>query len=107
MKSLTFSRGERRMLAALAIFGLLVPNGVFVYYFVTDPEMARAAMSNPISLVFMTEAFFLMFLFAWLRKAASRTPSGWAFIIMSLVGSMVFSVPASLYWAFRPRRTDD
>ncbi len=104
MKPLIFTPLELRVLALLAIFGLLVPNGIFVYYFFNDPEVSRIAMSNPISLVFMTEAFFLMFLFAWLlRKAGSTKPNGLVFIIMSLVGSMVFSVPAALWLTFRNR----
>lgn len=107
MKPLTFSPGELRVLAALALFGLLVPNGVFIYYFFTDPEVTQIAMSNPISLVFMTEAFFLMFLFAWLlRKTASKRPTGFLFIVMSLLGSMVFSIPASLYLTFKNRRAE-
>ena len=104
MKPFVLSSTELRVLAALAVFGLLVPNGVFVYYYFNDPEVTRIAMSNPISLVFMTEAFFLMFLFAWLlRKVACTKPNGLAFIIMSLAGSMVFSVPAALWLAFRNR----
>ncbi len=106
MKSLVFTPLELRVLAGLAVFGLLVPNGIFIYYFFNDPEVSRIAMSNPISLVFMTEAFFLMFLFAWLlRKSGSTKPNGLAFVVMSLVGSMVFSVPAALWLTFRSRRT--
>ncbi|MAE59956.1 MAG: hypothetical protein CMJ49_01215 [Planctomycetaceae bacterium] len=86
----------------LAVFGLLIPNGAFIYFFVTDPQVTRAAMTNPISLVFMFEAFVLMLLFAWLlRRAGVRRPSGLVFIVMSLIGSMVFSVPAALALVFR------
>lgn len=104
MKPITLSKTERIVLVSLTIFGLVVPNGFFVYYFVTSPETTRAAMSNPISVVFIAEAFILMFLFAWLlKKADVKKPSAWVFVMMSLVGSMVFSVPATLYMISRNR----
>lgn len=98
MKPIRLTNIEGKILVLISFFGLLVPNGVFIYFFITSPETASAAMSNPISLVFIVEAFFLTFLFAWLlRKAGVKKPTGLVFIIMSLVGSMVFSVPATLY----------
>lgn len=93
------------VLLALALFGLLVPNGIFIYCFATDPAAVRGVMTNPIALVFVAESFFLMFLFAWLIKTAGlKQPGGLAFVVMSLVGSMAFSIPAALYlWAKREK----
>ena len=106
MNPITLSRTETRILAALAIFGFLIPNGVFVYSSITNQEAVEAAFANPISSVFIVEAFFLMFLFAWLlKKAKVEKPTGLVFIIMSLVGSMVFSVPAALYLILRDKDT--
>lgn len=100
MQPITFTHREAAGLAALAVFGLLVPNGVFIYFFATDPALLRAALTNPLSLVFILEAIFLMFLFAWLvGRMGLRRPSGLAFVMMSLVGSLAFSVPAVLYLA--------
>ncbi len=102
MKSIVLTSRESFVLAALAIFGLLVPNGIFLYYFFAAPEVVRQAMSNPIALVFIAEAFFLMFLLAWLlRRAGSTKPTGGVFVVLSLVGSMAFSVPAALWLALR------
>lgn len=107
MKPLTFTPAELRFIGVLALFGLIVPNGIFLYYFFSSPEVMQAAMSNPISLVFISEAFLLMFLFAWLlRKVGSTQPSGFVFILMSLVGSMVFSVPAALWLAGKKRGSE-
>ena len=107
MKPITFTSTESKMLAALAAFGLLIPNGIFIYFMLMDQQVAKSALTNPISLVFITEAFLLMFLFAWLiRKVSSRRPSGFAFILMSLLGSMVFSVPAALYLMSRSADKD-
>ncbi len=93
-------------LLALALFGLLVPNGIFLYCFATDPAAVRGVLTNPLALVFVAEAFFLMILFAWLiKKAGLKQPGGLAFVVMSLIGSMAFSVPAALYlWAKNEKR---
>ncbi len=95
-----FTTSQEKLLLALAVFGLIVPNGFFLYYSFLAPASLYAALSNPIALVFIAEAFLIMFLFAWvIRHFGFRSPGWLAFIIMSLVGSMVFSVPAFLYLA--------
>ncbi len=97
-----FTKTQEALLLALSIFGLLVPNGFFLYYSVVAPTALQAALSNPVALVFITEAFLLMFLFAWVIRRLGFVAPGWvAFIVMSLLGSMVFSVPAFLYLASR------
>jgi len=100
-----FTSPQERLLLGLAIFGLVVPNGVFLYYSIAQPAALHAALANPAALVFVVEAFILMFLFAWLiHRSGFRSPGWLAFIIMSLVGSMVFSVPAFLYLTSRHAR---
>lgn len=85
-----------------------VPNGIFIWYALTPPVLVEAALRNPIALVFIAEAFFLMFLFAWLiGRLGLRRPGRLAFIAMSLIGSMAFSVPAALWLAGRSKRTED
>ena len=100
-----FTETQEKLLLGLAIFGLIVPNGFFLYYAMAASAALRAALSNPIALVFILEAFFLMFLFAWLIDRRGLRSPGWlVFIVMSLVGSMVFSVPAFLYLTSRNAR---
>jgi hypothetical protein len=100
-----FTPTQEKLLLALAIFGLIIPNGFFLYYSLVSPAALHAALSNPVALVFITEAFLLMFLFAWfLHHMGLRSPGWRSFIVMSLVGSMVFSVPAFLYFASRDAR---
>lgn len=108
MKAITLTSSEAAGLAALAAFGFLVPNGIFVGCFLSDPGLLRAAVANPLALVFILEAFFLMFLFAWLiRRLGLRRPTGLGFIALSLVGSLAFSVPAVLWLALRNPPADD
>jgi uncharacterized PurR-regulated membrane protein YhhQ (DUF165 family) len=98
----TFTQVHKKLLLALAIFGMVIPNGLFLYYLFFAPEVVNAAFANPIALVFMMEALLLMILLAWLIHIAGYRSPGWlAFIIMSLLGSMAFSVPAFLYFANR------
>ena len=100
MKS--FTRTQEKFLIALAVVGLVVPNGLFVYYSLFAPAVLRAAFTSPVALVFILEAFLLMILFAWLIHHGGLRSPGWlAFRVMSLVGSMAFSVPAFLYLANR------
>ena len=102
MKKLTFTKCESTVLITLAMIGLIIPNGVFLYYFLSDQTITNQALSNPISLVFIIEAFVLMFLFAWLlKKVDCQKPTPISFIVLSLLGSMVFSVPLSIYSIFK------
>ena len=100
-----FSKNEAAVLAGLAVFGFLVPNGAFLYWFVRDPGLLRAALANPIALMFILEALFLTGLFAWLlHRAGVRRPSGLVFLVVSVAGSLAFSVPATL-WLLRKNQS--
>ena len=58
MRPLTEAR--EKFLFALAVFGCVVPNGFFLYYFLVTPAPLHAALSNPVALVFTTKAFLRM-----------------------------------------------
>jgi hypothetical protein len=105
MQIAPFTRKETAWLAALAVFGFVGLNGVFLYCLVTDPSLLRATLVNPLALTFMLQAFFLMFLLAWLvGRAGLRKPSTSVFIVLSIIGSLAFSVPASLWLAAKNSR---
>jgi hypothetical protein len=107
MQTPTLTKNEANGLVALAGFGFVVPNGVFLYYFVKDPGLLRAAIANPLALTFMLEAVFLLALLAWLvARAGLRRPSAPVFVVLSLIGSLAFSVPATLYLALKPATKD-
>jgi hypothetical protein len=108
MKLSPFNQAESRALTALAVFGLLVPNGVFLYFSATDWELLVQAMTNPVSAVFIGEAFLLMFLFAWLlARSGARRPSATGFVVLSLVGGMAFSIPYTLRKLMDPDQQSD
>lgn len=56
-----------------------------------------AALRDPVGGVFILEPVFLMFLVAWLLARFRRKPGALLFIILSLVGSLAFSMP----WVLR------
>ena len=100
-----FTTAQEKFLLVLAIFGLVGPNGCFLYYSLAAPPVLHAALGNPVALVFIAEAFLLMFLFGWLiHRMGFRSPGWLAFILMSLIGSLAFSVPAFFYFASRHAR---
>lgn len=82
------------VLAAIGFFGL---NGVFLWYALLHPEVMAEARANPISLVFMLEAFVMVGLIAWfISKYGFKKPGWFAFIVLSMIGSLAFSIPAFL-----------
>ena len=93
-----FTAGQERFLLVLAVFGFLVPNGIFLYQAVADPDAVRASFSNPIAIVLWLEALLLLGLFCWLIHRNGNPKPGWVvFLILSLVGSLACSVPAFLW----------
>jgi hypothetical protein len=106
MTQFQLSATESRFLLGLAVFALLVPNGVFVWYALFQRDVVFAALANPVALVFVFEAFALMALFAWLIAKAGVTRPGWkGFIVLSIIGSMLFSVPLVLRRVIGPVRS--
>lgn len=97
-------RPLRPFFLVAAIVGFALVNGAFLYYAFIDHETYEAAMSNGLALVFMGEAFLLMFFFAFLIARLGLKRPGWVFFIaMSLIGSMAFSIPLQLYLWLRPK----
>ena len=63
-----------------------------------QPAVYDAAMANAIALVFIAEAFLLMFFFAFMIARLGWKRPGWIlFIVFTILGSMAFSVPFMLY----------
>ena len=95
----------RPILYGLAAVGLFGINGVFLYFALLHPEVMAEAMRNPISLVFQIEAFLMMGFFAWLIARSGYRKPGWvAFVVLSIAGSLAFSIPAFLLMHMRKRQ---
>jgi hypothetical protein len=100
--TIDYTRGERLWLLALAAFGLLGVDGVFLWTLFARPEIMREALANPITIAYSVEALALVAALAWLfRKwGVSRLGWGW-FVVLALLGSLAFAIPAVLLF---PRR---
>lgn len=100
-------RPIRRFLLFAAIAGFVLINIPFLYYFFNEAGVYDEAMNNGIALVFMGEALFLMLFFAFMIAKLGLKKPGWIFfIIMSLLGSMAFSIPLQLYLMTKPKQSE-
>lgn len=95
----SYTRAERSWLIILAVFGLVVVNGVFVYAAIFQAGTLAEAMRNPIASAFIVEALVLTWALAFLLRkwGVSRLHPGW-FVFLSLLGSMAFALPVALLW---------
>ena len=89
-------------LLLVAAFGMLVPNGLFVYWLFTEFTSVSAALSDNLALAFTLDVFastfFLSYLFA-------RRPLGpyrwWWFLGLCLLGTLSFGLPMYLWLNWR------
>jgi hypothetical protein len=90
------------ILLLIALFGLFVPNGIFVYWLLTQYHGMADVMNNRLALGFIIEAFLVMFLFAYYFSRNSPGKFKWPwFIVFSLIGGIGFGIP--FYWWLNKR----
>ena len=85
------------ILLIIALFGLVVPNGFFLYWLLYEYDGLANVAQNKLALAFIMDAFLAMGLlaFAFARKPLGRVKWYW-FIVLSILGGLGFSLP--LYW---------
>ena len=82
------------MLLAIALFGLIVPNGLFVYWLFTDFHGWRPVLDNRLALAFIIDAVMATALLAAiLAKTPTRRVTWPTFVWLSLIGGLGFSIP--------------
>ncbi|MBC7901655.1 MAG: hypothetical protein H7070_16565 [Saprospiraceae bacterium] len=85
-------------LLMIALFGLLVPNGIFVYWLLTEFNGPGDVLNNKLALGFIIEAFVVMILLAYYFAVDPLGKIRWYwFIVFSLVGGIGFGIPF-YYW---------
>ena len=93
-----YSPRERFWLWAFALFGFLAVNGAFLYG-LFQPAVLAEAMNNPLALAFMSEAFLLVGVLAYLLRKWGVGRMSWHwFVMLSLLGSIAFALPVVLLW---------
>ncbi len=85
------------ILLIIALFGLVVPNGFFLYWLLYEYDGLANVAQNKLALAFIMDAFLAMGLlaYAFARKPLGRVKWYW-FIVLSILGGLGFSLP--LYW---------
>lgn len=89
-------------LLAIALFGLVVPNGYFLYWLFTEYRGPAPVLQNHLALGFMLDAALAtgLLCFHYARRPIGRLRWPW-FLLMSLVGGLGFGLP--LYWWLNAR----
>ena len=85
------------ILILVALFGLIVPNGLFIYWLFFESSGLHAVFQNHLALAFIIDAVITLILLAvyFARKPIGNV--GWqTFVLLSLIGGLGFSLP--LYW---------
>jgi hypothetical protein len=81
-------------LLAVALFGLVVPNGLFIHWLVAEPWTVRSVLENELALAFILDAAMATGLLAWLFAVRPLGPVRWGwFVAYSLLGGLGFSIP--------------
>ncbi|HEX6124336.1 MAG TPA: hypothetical protein VFZ23_03100 [Pyrinomonadaceae bacterium] len=85
-------------LLLIALFGLLVPNGIFIYWLFTEFNSLGDVINNRLALGFMIEAVVVLGLLAyWFAKNPPGKIRWYWFVVFSLIGGLGFGLPF-YYW---------
>ena len=90
------------ILLVIALFGLIVPNGIFIYWLFNEFHGIGEALQNKLAVAFIIDAFLAMFLIAYFfaRYPIGKIKWYW-FIVLSVIGGLGFSLP--FYWWLNKR----
>lgn len=91
--------GKVRFVAlVIAVIAFLGPNGLYLYFSLTQPELNSAVMRNPIALAFIIEAFMLVAIFlGWVYRLTHSWKRVAIYFVLTMCGSLAFSFPLFLY----------
>lgn len=82
-----------------ALFGLLVPNGLFIYWAFTEFSSVRDILDNRLALAFIIEAFLVLGIMTVYFARYPIGKHGWPwFVIFSLIGGLGFGIPFYYWW---------
>ena len=90
------------ILLLIALFGLVVPNGLFLYWLIYEYDGLAHAAQNRLALAFIIDAVMVLGLLAYYfaRNPIGRVRWYW-FVALSFLGGLGFSLP--LYWWLNKR----
>ena len=89
-------------LLVIAAFGMIVPNGLFVWWLATEFTSVSAALSDKLALAFTLDVFVSTFLLTYLFAKKRLGPYGWPwFLGLCLLGTLSFGIPMYLWLNWR------
>lgn len=92
---------SRAWLLLTALFGLIVPNGLFLYWLLVEYAGISAVLDNKLALGFMLDAFLSLILLTIYFARHPLGPVAWPwFVLLSFLGGLGFSLPF-YYWLNR------
>ncbi|MEO6394242.1 MAG: hypothetical protein ABIP75_20480 [Pyrinomonadaceae bacterium] len=94
------------LLLLIALFGLFVPNGIFIYWLIYEHRSPMDFVTNHLALAYIIDAMMVLAILAiyFARKPIGRVKWYW-FVLLSLIGGLGFSLP--FYWWLNKRGTHD
>ncbi len=91
------------LLLVIALFGLVVPNGFFVYWLVVEYHGLGPVLQDRLALGFILDVTLaLVILAVWFARRPIGPVKWYWFVVLSLIGGLGFSLP--LYWWLNTRR---
>jgi hypothetical protein len=85
-------------LLIIALFGLIVPNGMFIYWLFFEFNGVTEVLRDKLALAFIIDAFMAMLVLAWWFAAKPVGKIRWYwFVVFSLLGGLGFSIPFYLW----------
>jgi len=89
-------------LILVAVVGMLVPGGLFLYWLVNDYSSWSAALSDRMALAFFIDLLMSTFLLAYLFARKPLGPVKWPwFVALSLLGTLAFAIPLFIWLNWR------
>ncbi|HKQ60253.1 MAG TPA: hypothetical protein VJS92_03145 [Candidatus Polarisedimenticolaceae bacterium] len=89
-------------LLVVAAFGMLLPNGLFLYWLLHDFTSLSAALSDKLALAFTLDVFASTFLLSYLFARKPIGPYRWPwFLGLCLLGTLCFGIPMYLWLNWR------
>jgi hypothetical protein len=93
-------------LIIIALFGLLIPNGLFVYWTLYEFKNVSDVLTNYLAVAFMLDAALAVGLLSYLFAIRPLGPVRWPwFILFSILGGLGFSIPFYIWLNQRAQRS--
>lgn len=104
-EQVTAASGSSAWLLVVAAFGLVVPNGLFIYWLFFELTDLASVLANHLALAFMIDAAMVVAVLTWSFAVSPLGPVRWPwFVGLSLLGGLGFGIPFFIWLNRRAER---